>query len=67
MVNTVTGTISANALGKTLMHEHIQFGYPGFQGDSTLGGWNKAIALKNIKHVLMNILPNGGTNEVRKV
>ena len=49
MVNTVTGTISPSALGKTLMHEHIQFGYPGFQGDSTLGGWNKAIALKNTK------------------
>ena len=35
-VNTVTGPISSDDLGKTLMHEHFAFGYPGFQGD-TLG------------------------------
>ncbi|WP_102028461.1 phosphotriesterase family protein [Salirhabdus sp. Marseille-P4669] len=34
MVNTVTGPISADALGKTLMHEHFFFGYPGFYGNS---------------------------------
>jgi len=37
MVNTVTGQINPKELGKTLMHEHIQFGYPGFRGDVTLG------------------------------
>ena len=49
MVNTVTGQISPNNLGKTLMHEHIQFGYPGFHGDITLGGWDKSTALGQIK------------------
>jgi len=49
MVNTVTGQISPNDLGKTLMHEHIQFGYPGYQGDITLGGWDKTRALAAIK------------------
>lgn len=49
MVNIVTGQIMPNELGRTLMHEHIQFGYPGFQGDTTLGGWDKATALEKIK------------------
>ena len=33
-INTVTGPISPDDLGKTLMHEHFFFGYPGYQGDS---------------------------------
>ncbi len=40
-VNTVTGPISSDDLGKTLMHEHFQFGYPGFQGDSTVGPYDR--------------------------
>ncbi len=36
-VNTVTGPVSSEDLGKTLMHEHFFFGYPGYEGDSTLG------------------------------
>ncbi|MDQ1145588.1 phosphotriesterase-related protein [Bacillus sp. SORGH_AS 510] len=36
-VETVTGPISVDRLGKTLIHEHFIFGYPGFQGDVTLG------------------------------
>lgn len=38
VVNTVRGPIAAEELGKTLIHEHIVFGYPGFDGDVTLGG-----------------------------
>ncbi len=40
-VNTVTGPISTNELGLTLMHEHFFFGYPGYQGDSTLGPFDR--------------------------
>ncbi|HET7580466.1 MAG TPA: phosphotriesterase-related protein, partial [Bacillales bacterium] len=29
-VNTVTGPVSTDDLGKTMMHEHFVFGYPGF-------------------------------------
>lgn len=36
-VNTVTGPIDASQLGKTLIHEHFCFGYPGYHGDLTLG------------------------------
>ncbi len=41
MVETVTGPISIGQLGKTLIHEHFIFGYPGYQGDVTLGGFDQ--------------------------
>ncbi|NHM31243.1 phosphotriesterase family protein [Neobacillus terrae] len=44
-INTVTGPISVDQLGKTLIHEHFIFGYPGFQGDVTLGGFHQEKAL----------------------
>lgn len=34
MVNTVLGPVSLDKLGKTLMHEHFFFGYPGYHGNS---------------------------------
>lgn len=46
MVNTVTGPVPAEQLGKTLMHEHFVFGYPGYAGDVTLGGFDAEQALK---------------------
>lgn len=33
-VNTVLGPVAVEDLGKTLMHEHFFFGYPGFYGNS---------------------------------
>lgn len=45
-INTVTGPISTEELGKTMMHEHFVFGYPGFQGDVTLGGFDRKEALQ---------------------
>lgn len=39
-VETVTGPITPEDMGKTLIHEHFVFGYPGYQGDSTLGPFN---------------------------
>ncbi|MDN7247357.1 phosphotriesterase family protein [Planococcus shenhongbingii] len=44
-VETVTGTIVPEAMGKTLIHEHFIFGYPGFQGDITLGPFNREKAI----------------------
>jgi phosphotriesterase-related protein len=46
MVNTVTGSIEADKLGKTLMHEHFVFGYPGYEGDSTFGSFDRDKALE---------------------
>lgn len=34
MVNTVLGPVAGDKLGKTLMHEHFSFAYPGWYGDS---------------------------------
>jgi phosphotriesterase-related protein len=45
-VETVTGPITVEQLGKTLIHEHFIFGYPGFQGDVTLGAFNEEEALE---------------------
>ncbi|SDH89354.1 phosphotriesterase family protein [Alteribacillus bidgolensis] len=39
-VETVLGPVDAEELGKTLIHEHFFFGYPGFQGDMTLGTYD---------------------------
>ncbi|TWT11135.1 phosphotriesterase [Planomicrobium sp. CPCC 101079] len=44
-IETVTGAISPDQLGKTLIHEHFIFGYPGFQGDITLGPFNREKAV----------------------
>ncbi len=33
-INTVTGTITPEALGPTLMHEHLMVGYPGWESDT---------------------------------
>ncbi len=33
-VNTVLGPVNVEQLGKTLMHEHFFFGYPGYHGNS---------------------------------
>ncbi len=40
-IMTVTGGISADELGRTLIHEHFLFGFCGFQGDMTLGAFNE--------------------------
>ncbi len=42
---TVTGPVQASALGVTLPHEHVIFGYPGYQGDVTLGGFDHGAVL----------------------
>lgn len=44
-IHSVKGDISPGELGTTLMHEHFLFGYPGWQGDATLGGFDRAAAL----------------------
>jgi phosphotriesterase-related protein len=45
-VETVTGPIPVEQIGKTLIHEHFVFGYPGYQGDVTLGAFNEEEALE---------------------
>ncbi|MBT2644167.1 phosphotriesterase [Bacillus sp. ISL-41] len=54
-INTVTGPIKAEQLGKTLIHEHFIFGYPGFQGDVTLGGFKEESALEEAINIARNM------------
>ncbi|MGE5545203.1 MAG: phosphotriesterase [Bacillota bacterium] len=46
MINTVTGPVSSDSLGKTYIHEHLLFGYPGFQGDFSVAPFNREEAIK---------------------
>ncbi|WP_106497891.1 phosphotriesterase family protein [Lentibacillus sp. Marseille-P4043] len=45
-IETVTGKIPVEDMGKTLIHEHFQFGYPGYSGDVTLGPYNREEAVR---------------------
>ncbi|KAF0994909.1 phosphotriesterase [Geobacillus sp. TFV-3] len=45
-VETVLGPVPVERLGKTLIHEHFLFGYPGFQGDVTRGPFREDEALR---------------------
>lgn len=51
-VNTVLGPIEAEQLGRTLMHEHLQYGFTGWQGDLTLGPVRELYTIKeNMKWI----------------
>ena len=45
-IESVNGPLRADQLGRTLMHEHFLYGYVGFQGDVTLGGFNEEEAFQ---------------------
>jgi phosphotriesterase-related protein len=57
-VNTVTGAISSDDLGKTLMHEHFAFGYPGYQGD-TLGPYDREAVVQTGLEVAEKVKAHG--------
>lgn len=46
-INTVTGPISPNDLGVTLVHEHVLFGYPGWEGDRTVAPFERETFVEN--------------------
>ncbi|MGD0191238.1 MAG: phosphotriesterase-related protein [Rhizomicrobium sp.] len=37
-INTATGSIAVESLGKTLMHEHLVIGFPGWDSDTSAAG-----------------------------
>jgi phosphotriesterase-related protein len=47
MVNTVTGPIPADSLGLTLMHEHLVYGYPGWEGDLSVAPLDRRTIVDN--------------------
>jgi phosphotriesterase-related protein len=54
-VNTVSGQISPQELGVTLMHEHICYGYPGWEGDQTIAPFNRGVVVKNGVETLLKL------------
>ena len=52
LVNTVRGQITPEALGKTLMHEHFLFGYPGYEGDLTIAPFDEDAYLEKSCEVI---------------
>jgi len=52
MVQTVTGPISASQLGRTLVHEHVLVGYPGWELDARAPKFKRADALsRGVDHM----------------
>lgn len=58
-VNTVLGPIKPEELGTTLMHEHIQFGQPGWDLDPLIT-WDDAEWFEKIKGDLLALRQAGG-------
>ena len=52
MVNTVTGAISSDEMGVSLMHEHILYGYPGWEGDQTIAPFDRQAIVSSGVEVL---------------
>ena len=59
MVQSVTGPLSADALGVTLPHEHALFGYPGYAGDSTVAPFDREAALNACLEVAAGLRARG--------
>ncbi len=54
-VSTVLGSISPEDLGITLMHEHILYGYPGWEGDRTIAPVDKEKIVKTSVETLSRL------------
>ncbi len=54
-VNTVLGQISPEEMGVTLMHEHICYGYPGWEGDQTIAPLDHDAVVKNGVETLLKL------------
>ena len=47
-INTTTGTVTAGELGRTLVHEHVLAGYPGWFMDTRLPPFRRADAIARV-------------------
>lgn len=59
LVNTVTGPVSSDQLGGILAHEHILFGYPGYQGDATFEAWDEDRFFEGMMPIIKKIKKQG--------
>ena len=58
-VNTVLGPVAADQLGKTLVHEHFAFGFPGWSADTTLAPYDYDAVFKNSLQVIEKAQQHG--------
>ena len=60
-INTVTGTTDAASLGRTLMHEHLAVGWPGWESDSLRRGPTREEAVSRCTDPIEEIKAQGVT------
>ena len=58
-VVTVTGPVSPDSLGTTLIHEHVTFAYPGWYADESLAPYNRNEAERVCLKVLEDVKRSG--------
>ncbi|MDR0850930.1 MAG: phosphotriesterase-related protein [Clostridiales Family XIII bacterium] len=59
MINTVTGPVSTDDLGAVLAHEHVIFGYPGYEGDASFNVWDEERFFGVVEPVIEKIKQQG--------
>ena len=60
-IQTVTGPIAASELGRTLMHEHMMIGYPGWESDTIRPGSRRTEMVKVCEDHIAEIRAHGVT------
>lgn len=58
-INTVTGTCAPGDLGRTLVHEHIMIGYPGWEMDALAPKFKRTDAKKRAVDMLESLKEHG--------
>lgn len=58
-VNTVLGKISTDAMGPTLVHEHVNFGFAGWYADRTVAPFDRKACLNRVIEVLKEVKETG--------
>lgn len=58
-VNTVLGKIGTDAIGPTLIHEHVNFGFAGWYADRTVAPFDRKACLNRAVEVLREVKESG--------
>lgn len=58
-INTVTGPISPDQMGKTLVHEHIMFGFGGWYANYSVAPFDRAMCVKTALNFIEEIKTHG--------
>jgi phosphotriesterase-related protein len=58
-LNTVLGSITTDAMGATLVHEHVNWGFAGWQADRTVAPFDEKASLKKAVEVLTAVRESG--------